>query len=101
MSERQYEWPEAEKAWRWFWNYMSESMEAVLEAYERRKSPILQTWDASLDAFTKSELGDLFFDSLLEIAPNIKILFAKPKQVAAAARCAVIAGAGSDEHERR
>jgi hypothetical protein len=57
-----------------------------LEDVRNEKTVLTLSWDIAMDNVTEEELGNLFHDTLFELAPNLKFVYRKPRQVPAATR---------------
>mmetsp|Transcript_52367 Transcript_52367/g.109238 ORF Transcript_52367/g.109238 Transcript_52367/m.109238 type:complete len:504 (+) Transcript_52367:153-1664(+) len=74
---------EMREAWHWLWEWLTESMHVVGEAYNTSSSMIQQSWDAVTESTTLSGIGSCIYETLFEIAPNLRHLFSKPKEIMA------------------
>jgi hypothetical protein len=53
----------------------------TLEDARNEATVVSYTWDTALDAYTEEELGALLYDTLFELAPNLRPVYKKPRQV--------------------
>jgi len=74
---------EVAEAWGWLWGWLTESMLVVENASHAKASLIQRSWDAVNDALTVEQIGGAVYDTLFQIAPNLKSLFTKPKEIMA------------------
>jgi hypothetical protein len=56
-----------------------------LEDARREATVLTYSWDIALDSYAAEELGGLMFDTLFELAPNLRAVFRKPRPVRFAA----------------
>jgi len=76
------EWtPEVSKAWKYVWDWLTKSMALALEAADECTSLVQSSWDMAMDNFSEEELGGMLYDTLIGIAPNLKQMFHRPRQV--------------------
>jgi hemoglobin-like flavoprotein len=68
-------------AWEWLWSWLSQSMTQSLEEASAEATILSTSWDMAMDNFPGNEFGEMLFDVLFELAPNMKQLFNKPKQI--------------------
>ena len=73
----------ARDAWHWLWDWLTKSMALTLNAAEEPASLVQTSWDVAMENFTEEQLGSMMYDTLFGIAPNLKSLFHRPKQVMA------------------
>ncbi len=74
---------EIKDAWSWVWAWLSKSMTITLESAGGNVSLVSQSWDICMDNFTEEDLGGMLYDTLFEIAPSLKTMFARPRPVMA------------------
>eukprot|EP00292_Cryptomonas_paramecium_P005357 CAMPEP_0113671936 /NCGR_PEP_ID=MMETSP0038_2-20120614/5972_1 /TAXON_ID=2898 /ORGANISM="Cryptomonas paramecium" /LENGTH=425 /DNA_ID=CAMNT_0000588125 /DNA_START=203 /DNA_END=1478 /DNA_ORIENTATION=+ /assembly_acc=CAM_ASM_000170 len=74
---------EMRTGWKWLWAWLTESMLVVEKAYDTASSLIQQSWDSTLERCSPEEIGDCIYDTLFQIAPNLRHLFSKPKEIMA------------------
>lgn len=60
-------------AWGWLWGWLSKSMEDSLEAalYDKN-SVIVRSWDMAMDNYPDQMVGEIYFDTLFQYAPNLR-----------------------------
>lgn len=68
-------------AWEWLWAWLSQILAQSLEDARNEATIITQSWDIAVDNYEEIELGGLLFDTLFELAPNLKPIYKKPRQV--------------------
>ncbi len=52
-----------------------------LEAVRNETTVLTYSWDLAVDNCVKEHVGALWYDTLYELAPNLKMVFRKPRQV--------------------
>lgn len=72
---------EMTSAWEWLWSWISQSFIMSIEEASTEQTIVSQSWDMAMDNCPGSEFGELLYDVLFEIAPNLQTLFCKPKQI--------------------
>lgn len=85
-------------AWEWLWSWLSQSMEQSLEEASNEATILTQSWDMAMDNCPGTEFGELLFDVLFEIAPNMKAIFNKPKQILSVSPSLFLARARAHTH---
>ncbi len=53
----------------------------TLEDARNEATVLTYSWDIAVDNYAEEELGALLYDTLFELAPNLKPVFKKPRQV--------------------
>jgi len=82
---------EMRAAWEWLWTWISQSFIMSLEEASNEATILSQSWDMAMDNCPGNEFGEMFFDVLFELAPNMGTLFNKPKQILSVKFCEMIA----------
>eukprot|EP00282_Hemiselmis_andersenii_P023993 CAMPEP_0172001742 /NCGR_PEP_ID=MMETSP1041-20130122/3034_1 /TAXON_ID=464988 /ORGANISM="Hemiselmis andersenii, Strain CCMP439" /LENGTH=1380 /DNA_ID=CAMNT_0012655407 /DNA_START=13 /DNA_END=4155 /DNA_ORIENTATION=+ len=82
---------EMRAAWEWLWTWISQSFIMSLEEASNEATILSQSWDMAMDNCPGNEFGELFFDVLFELAPNMGAIFNKPKQILSVKFCEMIA----------
>jgi len=72
---------EVKAAWEWLWAWLSMVMAQSLEDATNEATVLTYSWDIALDNLSEEELGALFYDTLFDLAPNLKPVFNKPRQI--------------------
>mmetsp|Transcript_29780 Transcript_29780/g.71770 ORF Transcript_29780/g.71770 Transcript_29780/m.71770 type:complete len:1445 (+) Transcript_29780:115-4449(+) len=72
-----------QEAWGWVWAWLTKSMTLTLETAGGHNSLVLKSWDICMDNYTEEDLGGMLFDTLFELAPSLKSMFARPRPVMA------------------
>jgi hypothetical protein len=54
-----------------------------LEDVRNEKTVLSLSWDIAMDNCSEEELGNMFHDTLFELAPNLRFIYRKPRQVCA------------------
>mmetsp|Transcript_2693 Transcript_2693/g.4326 ORF Transcript_2693/g.4326 Transcript_2693/m.4326 type:complete len:442 (+) Transcript_2693:215-1540(+) len=68
-------------AWDWLWSWLGSVVNQTLEEAGNNSTLVSQSWDIACDYFPDDQVGEMFFDTLLEMAPNLHSVFSKPRQV--------------------
>ena len=74
---------EMQEAGGWVWAWLTKSMTLTLESAVSQGSLVSMSWDICMDNYTEEDLGCMLYDTLFEIAPSLKTLFARPRPVMA------------------
>jgi hypothetical protein len=56
-------------------------MVITLEDARREATVLTYSWEIAMDNYSIEELGGLMFDTLFELAPNLRMVFRKPRPV--------------------
>lgn len=80
LTEKDYT-SEVKAAWEWLWAWLSQVMAQTLEDARNETTVLSHSWDIALDRNTEEELGGLLYDTLFDLAPNLKPVFKKPREV--------------------
>lgn len=72
---------EMRAAWEWLWAWLTQSFIMSLEEASTEATILSQSWDMAMDNCPGTEFGELFYEVLFELAPNMSALFNKPKQI--------------------
>uniref|UniRef100_A0A6U4YXK8 Globin domain-containing protein n=1 Tax=Hemiselmis andersenii TaxID=464988 RepID=A0A6U4YXK8_HEMAN len=75
---------EVKAAWEWLWSWLSQEMQQSLEDATNEATVLTYSWDLALDNNTEEEMGELLYDTLFELAPNLKPVYRKPRQILSA-----------------
>eukprot|EP00960_Hanusia_phi_P029720 748121-Hanusia_phi.AAC.6 len=71
--------PEERRAWSWMWNYLSEALEQSLKDVGSTLSIVRDCWDVIMEHYEPSDLGEMVYDHLFRLAPNVASLFTQPR----------------------
>ena len=72
---------EVSAAWEWLWSWLTQLFQQSLEDAINEATVLTYSWDLALDNNTEDEMGNLLFDTLFELAPNLKSVYGKPRQI--------------------
>ncbi len=61
--------------------YVLQALAQSLEAVRNETTVLTYSWDVAVDNCTDEHLGTMLYDTLFELAPNLKTVFRKPRQV--------------------
>ena len=75
---------EVRAAWEWLWAWLSQVMAQSLEDAMNEATVLTYSWDLALDNNTEEEMGQLLYDTLFELAPNLRPVYRKPRQILSA-----------------
>ncbi len=75
-------------------------MGATLECHGSGASLVQESWDAALDRLPGPQLGVLLYEALFELAPNVRPLFKRSRDVVALKCVAGGGGGGGGEGGR-
>lgn len=71
-------------AWEFFFTWLASALEFGLELESGSKvTPISHSWDLAQDALSEEALGDLFYQNLVLLSPNLKDVFSAPRKILA------------------
>mmetsp|Transcript_48663 Transcript_48663/g.99363 ORF Transcript_48663/g.99363 Transcript_48663/m.99363 type:complete len:1196 (+) Transcript_48663:44-3631(+) len=71
---------DVKSAWEWMWTWVSETLLQTMDEVANDQTVITRSWDMALDNYDELELAGLLFDTLFEIAPNLRSVYSKPRQ---------------------
>eukprot|EP00960_Hanusia_phi_P058685 763951-Hanusia_phi.AAC.4 len=71
---------EETKAWIWMWTYLGTSLDQTLKQVGSTLSVVRDSWESVLEKYTPGELGEMVYDHLFRLAPNVATLFNKPRE---------------------
>uniref|UniRef100_A0A7S1E185 Globin domain-containing protein n=1 Tax=Hemiselmis andersenii TaxID=464988 RepID=A0A7S1E185_HEMAN len=72
---------EIRAAWEWLWSWLSQLLHQSLEDARNEATVVTYSWDLAMDRNSEEEMGELLFDTLFELAPNLKPVYTKPRQI--------------------
>eukprot|EP00960_Hanusia_phi_P041877 755186-Hanusia_phi.AAC.2 len=70
---------EDEEAWDWIWQYLSQILEQSLQDVGSNLGLVRECWDSICESYTSNDLGEMVYDQLFKMAPNLTTLFTKPR----------------------
>jgi len=68
-------------AWTWLWTWLSGVMCMVMDEALEESTLISQSFDIVMENYPGNRFGELIFDMLFSLAPNLKAVFPQPKQL--------------------
>ncbi|EKX33177.1 hypothetical protein GUITHDRAFT_120658 [Guillardia theta CCMP2712] len=74
---------EEKKAWLWMWAFLTKALDQSLKEVGSTLSVVRDCWESILEQYTPADLGELIYDQLFKLAPNVASLFTKPREVMA------------------
>ncbi|EKX39126.1 hypothetical protein GUITHDRAFT_143733 [Guillardia theta CCMP2712] len=70
---------EDEEAWNWIWQYLTQILDQSLQDVGSNLGLVRECWDSICEQYTTNELGEMVYDHLFKMAPNLTMLFTKPR----------------------
>uniref|UniRef100_A0A7S4PAX6 Globin family profile domain-containing protein n=3 Tax=Guillardia theta TaxID=55529 RepID=A0A7S4PAX6_GUITH len=71
---------EETKAWIWMWSYLSRALEHSLVDVGSTLGVVRESWEIILEKYDPAHLGEMVYDHLFKLAPNVTSLFTKSRE---------------------
>lgn len=71
---------EVQAAWTYVWDYMTVAMEQTLEDEGSTLTLVMDSWEIIAETKTARELGELLYDYLFSLVPNVRNMFTKSRE---------------------
>eukprot|EP00960_Hanusia_phi_P077695 768729-Hanusia_phi.AAC.2 len=68
------------KAWIWIWQYLSKALDQSLVEVGSTLGIVRDSWESILERYIPADLGEMVYDCLFRLAPNVATLFNKPRE---------------------
>jgi len=68
-------------AWEWLWAWLGATFTQSIEECGNEQTVISTSWNLAMDNYPDESLGELLYTTLFELAPNLRAVFSKPKQI--------------------
>jgi hemoglobin-like flavoprotein len=71
---------EVQAAWTYVWDYMTVAMAQTLEDEGSTLTLVMDSWEIIAETKTARELGELLYDYLFSLVPNVRNMFTKSRE---------------------